>query len=123
VGWLDNTRLLVEQFAEIPNSPSVPGPPAVVYSGASIFSPAGTNLGSSPIPQIQSPEILTSNSIYSHQTNTITSATSGSTLWASADAFCILSLNSPACNATNAGAASGSQVIFALGNLVLAQPY
>jgi hypothetical protein len=66
---------------------------------------------------------LSSDSIYSPQTNTITSVTSGSTLWASADAFCILSLNNTACNATNAGAASGSQVVFALGNLVLAQPY
>ena len=95
----------------------------MVYDGASIFSPSGTNIGSSPIPQIQSTQLLTGDSIYSPQTNTIMSVTSGATLWASADAFCILSLKSPACNVTNAGAASGSQVIFALGNLVLAQPY
>jgi hypothetical protein len=122
VGWLDNTRLLVEQFSVIPPPPSLPGgQPTVVYDGASIFSPSGTNLGSSPIPQIQSPQVLTSDSIYSPQTNTITSVTSGLTLWASADAFCLPSLNYTPCNA--AGAASGSQVIFAPGNLVLAQPY
>ncbi len=95
----------------------------MVYTGGAIFSPSGINLGSSPIPQIQSPQVLTSDSIYSPQTNTIMSVTSGATLWASADAFCIFALNSPPCNAANAGAVSGSQVIFTLGNLVLAQSY
>jgi hypothetical protein len=130
VGWLDSGRLLVEQFAEIPPPPSLPGgQTTVVYVGSSIFSPTGTNLGSSPIPQIQNPQMLTSDSIYSPQTNTITSVTSGTTLWASANASsaessCIVTYNNPnTCNVTYAGAASGSQVIFALGNLVLAQPY
>jgi hypothetical protein len=123
VGWLDSGRLLVEQFALLPPPPSIPGGTTVLYTGGAIFSPSGTNLGSSPIPPLQNPQVLAGDSIYSPQTNTITSVTSGSTLWASADAFCILSLNSPGCSATNAGAASGSQVIFALGNFVLAQPY
>jgi hypothetical protein len=125
VGWLDSGRLLVEQFAEIPPPPSLPGGQAtVVYTGGAIFSPSGTNLGSSPIPPLQNPQVLAGDSIYSPQTNTITSVTTGLTLWASADAFCILPLNLDSfCNAVNVGAASGSQVIFALGNLVLAQPY
>jgi hypothetical protein len=107
VGWLDNTRPLAEQFGQENMNPNP------VYEGADIFSSSGTNLGPTEIPQIQSLQVVTSNSIYSPQTNTIMSLTTRATSWASADTqpFPI------------AGAVTGTQVIFSSGALVLAQPY
>jgi hypothetical protein len=107
VGWLDNTRLLAEQFGQENMNPNP------VYEGAYIFSSSGTNLGPAQSPQIQSLQVVTSNSIYSPQTNTIMSLTTRATSWASADTqpFPL------------AGAVTGTQVIFLSGALVLAQPY
>jgi hypothetical protein len=107
VGWLDNTRLLADQFGQ---QNMIPNP---VYLGADIFNSSGTNLGAAPIPQLQTLQPVTSDSTYSPQTNTILSLTTGATLWASADAA----------KGDGEGAITGSQVIFGSGVLVLAQPY
>jgi hypothetical protein len=114
VGWLDNTRLLAEQFGQ-ENENFNP-----VYEGTAIFSSSGTNLGSAPIPQLQTLQVA-GGSIYAPQTNTIVSLTTGSLIWASADASC--GSNDSLCDATSAGAVTGSQVIFSSGALVLVQPY
>jgi hypothetical protein len=115
VGWLDNTRLLVENF-ELEDM--IPEP---FYAGTSIFSPSGTNLGSAPIPQILCFQVVSGDSIYSPQTHTIFSVTTGATTWMSADQSCS-GVSAGACSVIP-GAVSGTQVIFAVGNLVLAQPY
>jgi hypothetical protein len=114
VGWLDNARLLVDNF-KYEDENGIP-----FYDGTTIFSPSGTNLGSAPIPQIQSFQVVSSDSIYSPQTHTIFSVTTGATTWMSADESCS-GVSAGACIV--AGAVSGTQVIFAIGNLVLAQPY
>jgi hypothetical protein len=111
VGWLDNARLLVENFQF---EDMVPEP---YYAGTTIFSPSGTNLGSAPIPQIQCFQVVSSDSIYSPQTQTIFSVTTGTTTWVSPDD----SNDIP--GTVSLGAVSGTQVIFPVGNLVLAQPY
>lgn len=115
VGWLDNTRLLAEQFGQENMNPSP------VYEGADIFNSSGTNLGPAQIPQIQSLQVVTSNSIYSPQTNTIISLTTRATSWASADESC--GALDTVCQEASAGAVTASQVIFSSGALVLAQPY
>ena len=115
VGWLDNTRLLAEQFGQ---ENMVLNP---VYEGTDIFSSSGTNLGPAQIPQIQSLQVVTSDSIYSPQTNTIMSLTTRATSWASADESC--GALDTVCQEDNAGAVTGTQVIFSSGVLVLAQPY
>jgi len=115
VGWLDNTRLVANQFGQQNMNP-VP-----VYLGADIFSSSGSNLGAAPIPQLQTLQVVSSDTIYSAQTNTILSLTTGAPTWASANAICP-SVDSE-CLTPAAGAVSGSQVIFASGALVLAQPY
>jgi hypothetical protein len=93
--------------------------------GADIFSSSGTNLGSAPIPEIQSLQVVTSDSIYSPCTNTIISLATGATLWAGAVTACIpYNPANTACNINiGAGAITGSQVIFSSGALVFAQPY
>ena len=114
-GWLDNARLLTIQFTE-ENQVLTP-----IYAGADIFNSSGSNLGAAPIPEIQSLQTVTSDSIYSPQTNTIISLTTGATIWASADASC--GLTNALCYGVGTGAVTGSQVIFSTGTLVLAQPY
>lgn len=108
VGWLDNERLLVNEYGSQNMNPNP------IYVGAEIFNSAGNKLGSAPIPELQSLQVVTSETVYSPQTNTILSLTTGAPSWASANAICPV-----VCS----GAVSGSQVIFASGALVLAQPY
>lgn len=115
VGWLDNTRLLANRYGEQNMNPNP------IYLGADIFSAAGTNLGAAAIPQLQSLQVVNSDSIYSPQTNTILSLTTGATIWASADPTCPFVYSG--CLTLGEGAVTGSQVIFASGALVLAQPY
>ena len=115
VGWLDNTRLLAERFGQENMNPNP------VYEGADIFSSSGTNLGGAHVPQLQTLQVVTGDSIYSPQTNTIMSVTTRATSWASADTAC--PAVSGGCPFPSAGAVTGSQVIFPSGALVLAQPY
>ena len=115
VGWLDNSRLLADLFGQ---QNMVPNP---VYLGADIFSSSGISLGAAPVPQLQSLQVVGSDSIYSPQTNTILSLTTGATSWASADPICQVDYSE--CPIPYAGAVTGSQVIFVSGALVLAQPY
>jgi hypothetical protein len=116
VGWLDNTRLLAEQFGQENMNPNP------VYEGTDIFNTSGTNLGPAQIPQqIENLQVVTSDSIYSPQTNTITSLTTRATSWTSADESC--GALDTVCQEASAGAVTGSQVIFSSGALVLAQPY
>lgn len=124
VGWLDDARLLAEQFATLTTPTSGPGggQPYLVYEDAKIFSSSGTKLGSAAIPQITSFQVVTSDSIYSPQTNTIISLASGVPTWVSGDASCI-GCDIVAYPAVTSGAVTGSQVIFTLGTQVLAQPY
>jgi hypothetical protein len=124
VGWLDNARLLAEQFATLTTPPSGPGggQSYLAYEGADIFSSSGANLGSAPIPQIQNFQVVSGDSIYSPQTNTIVSLTTGAPSWISGDAYCY-GCDIIAYPAVTTGAITGSQVIFALGHLVLSQPY
>jgi hypothetical protein len=64
---------------------------------------------------------VTSGSIYSPQTHAIFSATTGATSWMSADDACSGTIDE-ACTVIPS-AVSGTQVIFPIGNLVVAQPY
>jgi len=107
IGWLDNGRLLAITYDSKNN-----------YTGSVIYGPTGTVLASSPIPDIYSFDVATSNSIYSPALNQILSLTTGAPTWASGNAR----LTDGAIG-VSMGAIAGSQVIFTSGSLVLAQPY
>jgi hypothetical protein len=100
VGWLDSGRLLALTFDAHNN-----------YVGSAIYDPLGNLLASSPIPDIYAFNVAAPNTIYSPLLNQILSLTSGAPTWVSANA------------SIRVGAISSSQVIFASGSLVLAQPY
>jgi hypothetical protein len=113
VGWLDNGRLLDNQYTD--NR-------VFTYQGAQIVDPSGQLLATPPIPGMMALEVVTPDTIYyagmpnsgplaQAPANTIVSLTTGASVWASGD------------TARGIGAVSGSQVIFASGSLVLAQPH
>jgi hypothetical protein len=114
VGWIDNGRLLVNNYNSNTESNGT-------YLGAAIYSPSGTLLASPSIPELQSFQVVTPQStapdlLYSPTLNSIVSLTSGTTTWTSA---------SPPGGGNNSyqGAVAGSQIVFRSGNLVLAEPY
>jgi hypothetical protein len=67
-------------------------------------------------PQIDSLNVVTSDTIYVPASNSINSVTSATVTWTSATP------NRPVSN-INAGAIGGSEVVFSSGSLVLAEPY
>jgi hypothetical protein len=102
IGWLDNGRLLVNSY--------VLTQLGTQYAGAGIYDPTGKLLVSAPVPELQSIQLLTGDTVYSPERNIILSLTQGQPSWASAN------------TASGTGAAAGSEVVFVSGTLVLAQP-
>jgi hypothetical protein len=102
VGWLDDGHLLANTYTgELVN---------VQYSGAALYAPAGTLLSSAPVPELHSIQPLTNGAFYAANQNIILSLPQGQVSWASAN------------STSGLGAASGSEVFFLSGTLVLAQP-
>jgi hypothetical protein len=95
------------------------------YQSSAIYSPTGALISTSPLNGSNSLElsgsggaslqVLSSGAIYSASDNDVVSQSSGATTWVSQDPFQVW-------NTIPAGAATGTQVIFAEGPLVLAQP-
>ena len=105
VGWLDNARLLVDTY----NSQGT-------LIGANIFSPAGTLLAVAPFGAFNTMQVVSSDLVYAPQLNEVLSLSGANDGWVSGD---------PCGSAISSclGAYAGSAVVFASGNLVLAQPY
>jgi len=110
VGWLDNGHLLVYTYST--NSSR-----GFFYAGAVIYSPSGQVLSKPQVPELHEIQVVSTDQIYSPISNAIVSVTTGATSWASA--------NNPTdfSGVGEVGAVAGSEVVFASGNLVLAQPY
>jgi hypothetical protein len=104
VGWLDDSRVLANSYTLTNSSPDP-------YSGSTIYNSSGTKLSAPPLPELQSLQIVTADSVYDPGSNAIYSTTSGMATWTSA---------SPS---TGVGALAGSNIVFASGSQVLVQPY
>ena len=110
-GWIDNGRLLVDTLKSDAYALNIDFGPSVLYS------PLGVSLGNAPLPPLDTFDVVGSDSVYAPSavyaksaTNEIFSLTTGAVIWASGNA------------STGVGAVSGSQVVFASGTYVLAQP-
>ena len=101
VGWLDDQRLLLNNY-QIQNRVGS------VFVGATIVSPTGTKLADSPLPEIKRLQLLGADSIYSPELNEIVSPTSGAVSWTTGD------------STRQLGAVAGSYVVFVSGARVLA---
>jgi hypothetical protein len=107
-GWLDNTRLLVNEFAYVGHG--------IEPTGTTIYDSLGNKLGTPPILGLGVFQVVTSDSVYLppsyfNEGNFIESLTTGTVTWASGN------------SSYGPGAVGGSQIVFASGNLVLAQPF
>jgi hypothetical protein len=79
VGWIDNNRLLVDEY--IAGNPQ-PSGLQLQYSGAAIYSSTGTLITSLPtLPAMASMQPVTSDSIYDQYSNKIYSLTTGQPTW------------------------------------------
>lgn len=96
VGWLDNNRLLVNNYGPIDHL-SVP------YLGASIYDPAGQKVTDSPLPELSKIQPIATDLVYSPSLNSILSVTSGAPVWTSPNP------------GRGIGAVAGSRVVFASG--------
>jgi hypothetical protein len=98
VGWLDNSRLLVNTYT---SSNTIPP-----YAGAVIYSSSGTQLSTSAIPELSRIQALGGDQIYSPDENTIFSISSGQPVWT-------------ATQLSTDGAVAGSYVVFSAGSQIL----
>jgi hypothetical protein len=121
VGWLDNTRLLAAVFKQVMENG---GGVTDVFQSVVIYDSLGNNLGTTAIMDIQASQPVTTDTIYSPDQNAIMSLTTGAVSWMSADSNEGLCLNETSgASLVCFGALSGSEVIFASGTSVLAQPF
>jgi len=104
VGWIDDGRLLVNNYGVQYPSPSQ-------YLGCTIYDPTGVKLATPSLPELRQFQTVTSDLIYSAQVNTIYSLSSGASTWTS---------SSPS---LGVGAVAGSYVVFASGSRVLLASY
>ena len=73
VGWIDNDRMLVNQFVNTMSG--------TAFSGSVIYSAEGSQLATPPLPQLNSIQTVTSDSVYDPTKNTIYSLTTGLPVW------------------------------------------
>jgi hypothetical protein len=101
VGWIDDSDLLVDLYATQNG--------ATVYTGCAIYSPTGTLVASPPLPQIMSFQTVGSGLIYTPDSNTIYSTSTGGATWTSAYPY------------GGVGATADGDVVFLSGARVVAQ--
>jgi hypothetical protein len=117
IGWLDNGRLLAQNFTNSALNSTYLN--SVIYdsSGKILATPALPQLPQNPPAndaQVLSPwmsRTADADTLYAPRLNEILSLTTGQPTWASAD------------SSAGVGAIAGRQVVFVSGTLVLAQPY
>jgi hypothetical protein len=117
VGWLDDSRILVNNY----NDNAIPPD----FAGASIYSSSGIKLGdlaNSPFPELPRPgvnndahafDIVSADSVYDPSSNAVYSTVSGMATWTSDGGIEVGGI----------GAIAGANVVFASDNRLLSQPY
>jgi hypothetical protein len=123
VGWLDNTRLLAAVFKQVPQNG---GGTTDVFQSVVTYDSLGNNQGASSLVDIVTAQPITTDKIYSPDRNAIMSLTTGAVSWMSTDSnagLCFIPTETFGVSTSVCfGALSGSDVIFASGTSVLAQP-
>jgi hypothetical protein len=114
VGWLDNSRLLT-----IERQCAVPSCIETIYVGSNIYDSSGTKTSSPALPELLSLQAISSTSVFGRSpggTFGIYSEVTGAALSLSGSQLNGAFSRGPS-------AVGGSEVVFQLGNLVLAEPY
>ncbi|WP_165420076.1 beta strand repeat-containing protein [Edaphobacter modestus] len=101
VGWIDDNRVLVNNYAAYTNA----------YSNSAIYDATGTKLATTTLPELLRIQPVTSDQVYSPDRNAIYSLSTGLSTWTAAD------------KSTGIGAVAGSYVVFASGSRVLVDSF
>ena len=109
VGWLDDSRLVVDNYVTGSSS----GIPTTTYAGCTLYGATGSPTGGAcALPAAAQLQPVTSDLVYLPTSNQIVSVSTGMVSWASADLATWLN-----------GAVAGSNAIFVSGTDVLAQSF
>ena len=106
IGWIDDDRLLVNNY-------TAGEPHEIVYLNCAIYSSAGVKLATPALPDIESFQTLTADSVYSPSWNSLFSLTTGQATWT----------NPYAGTQLGASAVAGPYVVFQLGSKVVTLTY
>jgi hypothetical protein len=106
VGWLDNSRLLVNRYNPI----LMLGQPT--FAGVEIYSPAGALLGASPLTELLDLHVVDADHVYSTEANLILSVSTGATTRHSINPYSRF----PA-----GGTVAGSKVVFVSDTVIRAE--
>jgi len=107
VGWIDDSDLLVDTYTGESPYPS--------YTGSAIYSPTGTLVASPPLPEIKNFQTVGPGLIYTPDSNTIYSTSTGKATWTSAYPY------GEVYPPQGAGATADGDVVFLSGARVVVQ--
>jgi Putative Ig domain len=103
VGWIDNNRILVNQY--------VAAKPNAAYNGCAIYSSTGVSLATPPLPELKSIQTVNSDSVYDPSHNAIYSLTTGQPTWTGSFP------------GSGVGAVSGAYVVYESGHSVVVESF
>jgi hypothetical protein len=105
LGWIDNNRILVNQYANSSDGT------IVQYTGAAIYDSTGTKIATPALPELKGIQTVTPDSVYDPSHNAIYSLTTGQPTWTGA---------SPG---SGLGAVAGSYVVYESGHRIVMERY
>jgi hypothetical protein len=111
IGWIDNDRLLVNNYGRLEPAGEV------YYINCTIYSATGTVLATPALPELYSFQTVGPDSVYSPYLNTIFSVTTGQATWTGPSTSPFIQQQ------YHLGAATSSYVVFPLGSQVVVDPY
>jgi hypothetical protein len=106
-GWIDNGRLLVNNYVRGVTADSSN------YVSATIYDPTGTVLSTPPLPELTAIQLVSANTVYSPNRNAIYSVTTGQPTWTGPALTDYIAM----------GAVAGAYVVYPAGSQVVAVKY
>ena len=105
VGWIDNNRILVNQYVNDPQTG------LITYAGCTIYSYAGAALATPSLPELKSIQTVNSDSVYDPSHNAIYSLTTGQPTWTASFP------------SSGVGAVSGAYAVYESGHSVVVESF
>ncbi len=113
VGWIDNTRILVDQYIARAD-PTAP----TIFTNATIYSPGGVLLSTPPLPAMVSIQPITSDTIFDPGSSSIYSVTTGQITWTATYPVKLYPYPS-----FHIGAVAGPYVVYPSGHTIVEEAY
>ena len=107
IGWLDDDLLLVDTYAVMNTGYG----PFVVFAGSRLYDAAGNFVSTSPLPEIESLQVVSGTRVYDRLRNVVYDTRDGSIVWSGPDLL------------GSQGAVAGSYVVFPTNGHLVATRY